>query len=201
MLKSKRLLLAPLMLLMGCASYEASMLTSLPVHSAVQSHQNPNVLVTWKVFDQQDSKTYLGRDLISEGYIPIQMTIRNNSADPMYLNPSNFSVSLPPINEVANKVHTSTAGRVAGWGVPGLILWPLLVPAIYDGIKSKEANAALDADYLAKAIKEQTIQPHSSFNGVLFLPKQMANQSLEMFLVNQRTNEKVPCSLMGNTNK
>lgn len=197
--KSKRLLLIPLMLLAGCASYEASMLTSLPVQSAVQSRHNPNVLVTWKIFNDQDSKIYLGRDLISEGYIPIQMTIRNNSADPMYLHPHNFSVPLPPINEVANKMHTSTAARVTGWGVPGLILWPLLVPAIYDGIKSKEANAALDADYFAKAIKEQTIQPHSSFNGVLFLPKQMAKQPLEMFLVNQRTNEKVPCSLMGQT--
>lgn len=201
MLKSKRLLLMPLMLLVGCASYEASMLTSLPVHSAVQSRQNPNVLVTWKIFDNQDSKTYLGRDLISEGYIPIQMTIRNNSADPMYLNPSNFSIPLPPINEVANKVHTSTAGRVVGWGAPGLIIWPLLIPAIYDGIKSKEANAALDADYLAKAIKEQTIQPHSSFNGVVFLPQQMANQSLEMFLVNQRTNEKVLCPLFGSSDR
>jgi hypothetical protein len=199
MQKSKRLLLMPLMLLAGCASYEASMLTSLPVQSAVQSRHNPNVLVTWKIFNDQDSKIYLGRDLISEGYIPIQMTIRNNSSDPMYLHPQNFSVPLPPINEVANKVHTSTAGRVAGWGVPGLLIWPLLVPAIYDGIKSKEANAALDADYFAKAIKEQTIQPHSSFNGVFFLPKQMTNQPLEMFLVNQRTNEKVPCSLMGQT--
>jgi hypothetical protein len=174
------------------------MLTSLPAQSAIQSRPNANVLVTWKIFDQQDSKIYLGRDLISEGYIPIQMTIRNNSADPMYLNPSNFSIPLPPINEVANKVHTSTAGRVVGWGAPGLLLWPLLIPAIYDGIKSKEANAALDADYLAKGIREQTIQPHSSFNGVLFLPKQMANQSLEMFLVNQRTNEKVPCPLISN---
>lgn len=198
MLKSKRLLFTSFMLLAGCASYEASMLTSLPAQSAIQSRPNANVLVTWKIFDQQDSKIYLGRDLISEGYIPIQMTIRNNSADPMYLNPSNFSIPLPPINEVANKVHTSTAGRVVGWGAPGLLLWPLLIPAIYDGIKSKEANAALDADYLAKGIREQTIQPHSSFNGVLFLPKQMANQSLEMFLVNQRTNEKVPCPLISN---
>jgi len=201
MLKSKRLLLAPLMLLAGCASYEAAMLTTLPVQSAIQSRQNPNVLVSWKLFDQQDSEMYLGRDLIAEGYIPIQMMIRNNSSDPMYLNPSNFSIPLPSTNEVANKVHTSTAGRVAGWGVPGLILWPLLIPAIYDGIKSREANAALDADYLAKAIKEQTIQPHSSFNGVVFLPKQMANLPIEMFLVNQRTNEKVPCSLFGHSDR
>ncbi len=201
MLKNKRLLLAPLMLLVGCASYEAAMLSTLPVQTAVQSHQNSKVLVTWKIFDQQDSKTYLGRDLLSEGYIPVQMTIRNHSSDPMYLNPGNFSIPLPPINEVANRVHTSTAGRVVGWGVPGLLIWPLLVPAVYDGIKSKEANAALDADYFAKAIKEQTIQPHSSFNGVVFVPKQMANQELEMFLVNLRTNEKVPCSLMENTNR
>lgn len=176
------------MLLTGCASYQASMLGSLPIEEPLQ---NNNVMISWKKFDEKDSETYLGRNLIAEGFVPVQMTIRNHSTDPMYLSPNNFSIQLPPVYQVAEKVHTSTAGRVLGWGIPGLALWPLLIPAVYDGIQSKEANRALNMDYLAKSIKEQTIQPHSSFNGVVFVPKDKIGDSIELFLVNQRTNEKI----------
>lgn len=195
MLKSRVIACSVLITLVSCANYEASMLLPLAVQEAVQANKHPEILVSCKVFGIEDSLNYLGRDVISEGYIPIHMTIRNNSNDPMYLNPGNFSIPLAPVNEVANKVHTSTAGRVAGWGIPGLFIWPFLVPAIYDGIKSREANAALDADYLAKAIKEQTIQPHSHFNGIVFVPKQNTSQVMELFLVNERTSEKIACPL------
>ena len=198
MLKNSRkmLMYSSLIFLAGCANYSASSLATLPLEMANQSDENTNVLVSWKVFDEKDSKTYLGRDLLSEGYIPVQMTIRNNSTDPMYLNSSNFSIPLPSLGEVSDKVHTSTAARVVGWGAPGLLIWPLLIPAVYDGIKSKEANASLDADYLAKTVKEHLIQPHTSFNGVVFVPKEQVGQPLDMFLVNQRTYKKLSYSLM-----
>lgn len=180
-----------LILLAGCASYEASTLSLLSSDAAISSPKNDNVLISWKAFDKQDCEKYLDRNVIAEGYIPVQLTIRNNSTDPMYLNPSNFNVPLSSPNEVADKVHTSTGGRVAAWGVGGLVFFPLFIPAVVDGFKSANANTALDADYTAKALKEQTIQPHSVFNGVVFIPKEHASETIEMFLVNQKTNEKV----------
>lgn len=189
------LLVGALAGLAGCASYEASMLSVLPVETSVQSLQNAEVLCSWKVFDEEESEKYLGRNLIARGYVPLQLTIRNASSDPMYLNPSNFNIPIPSVTEVANSAYTSTAARVVGWGVPGLLVWPFLIPAIYDGIKSIEANAALDADYAAKAMKELTIQPRSSFNGIVFIPKEIAQQDIELFLVNERTNEKIRCPL------
>ncbi|HEY5234747.1 MAG TPA: hypothetical protein VIJ14_01105 [Rhabdochlamydiaceae bacterium] len=191
MFKGKKLLLGTLVLLTGCASYNASTLSTLPVEGAIQSAENPHVLVSWKTYDEVDCKRYLGRNVISEGYMPIQLTIRNNTNDPMYFNPQNFNVPLAPVNEVAGKAHTSTAGRVVGWGVGGLFIWPLLIPAVYDGIKSSEANGLLDADYEAKALREQTIQPKSLFNGVVFVPQEYSNQGIEMFLVNQKNQEKL----------
>lgn len=112
----------------------------------------------------------------------------------MYFSPANFSTPVSSSDEVAAKVHTSTGGRIAAWGIGGLIFFPLLVPAVVDGFGSAKANNALDADYEAKALKEQTIQPHSSFNGVVFIPKQYADQKIQMFLVNQKTNQKVAFS-------
>ena len=129
--------------------------------------------------------------MISEGYRAIQLTIRNNTNDSLYFSPQNFNVPIAPVNEVASKAHTSTAGRVVAWGVGGLIIWPLLIPAVYDGIKSSEANDSLDADYEAKALREHTIQPQSMFNGVVFIPQKYSYQTIEMFLVNQKTHEKL----------
>jgi hypothetical protein len=191
MSKAKKCLLASLILLTGCASYSASTLTSLTEDTAIESPKNPKVLISWKTFDRVDCKRYLGRDVISEGYLPIQITIRNNSNDPMYFSPQNFNIPLAPINEVADKAHTNTAGRVVGWGVGSLFFFPLVIPAIYDGIKSSSANDSLDADYEAKALREHTIQPQSMFNGVVFIPQNYANQTIEMSLVNQKTQEKV----------
>jgi hypothetical protein len=188
------LTMSTLILLTGCASYHAGALSMLPQDSSITSKQSSEVLVAWKAFNQKDCQTYLGRDVLSEGYVPVQLTIRNNSNDPMYLSPNHFNIPLSPAYEVASTVHTSTGGRVAAWGVGGLLFFPLLIPAFVDGFKSIHANEKLDADYEAKALKEQTIQPHSSFNGVVFIPKKHADQKIEMFLVNLRTHEKVAFS-------
>ncbi len=197
MFKNKKYLLGALVLLTGCANYSASTLATLPVETAIQSSKSPQVLVSWKTFDKIDCKRYLGRDVISEGYMPLQLTIRNNTSDPLYFSPENFNVPLASVNEVASKAHTSTAGRVVGWSVGALFIFPLVIPAIYDGIKSSEANDSLDADYEAKAMREHTIQPQSVFNGVVFVPQKYFYQNIEMFLVNQKTQEKVVFSGAG----
>jgi hypothetical protein len=191
MSQTKKCLIASLILLTGCANYSASTLATLPIENAVESPKSPNVLVSWKTFDVSDCKRYLGRNVISEGYMPLQLTIRNNSNDPLYFNPQNFNIPLASVNEVASKAHTSTAGRVVGWGVGALFILPLVIPAIYDGLKSSEANDSLDADYEAKALREHTIQPQSIFNGIVFVPQKYSYQNIEMFLVNQKTNERV----------
>ena len=179
-----------LFLLAGCANYTASPLSSLSQDNAILSHQSSGIVASWKTFDKKDCQTYLGRDVLSEGYVPVQMTISNNSKDPIYLSADNFSIPLAPPLQVARKVHTSTAGRVAAWGAGGLIFWPLLVPAVYDGIKSSEANQILDDDYRFKALKEHTIQPQATLNSIVFIPEDQINQRIEMFLVNERTQEK-----------
>lgn len=193
MFKKKKLMAmtCSLALLAGCASYNASTLSMLNEQGAMVSEKSNEVLLTWKAFDSYDSKRYLGRDVIEEGYVPVQLTIINNSPDPMYLNPQNFSVPLASYKEVASKVRTSTGGRVAAWGVPGLFFWPLLIPAIVDGFGSANANETLDADYESKTIKEQVIYSRSTCNGVVFIPKKYLDQKIKMYVVNKKTDEKV----------
>src|SRR5262245_30235770 len=115
-----------LIVLAGCASYEASSLSSLASGTGVQSSQKSEVTASWKVFDAKDCETYLGRDVLASGYVPIQMRLENLSNDPLLLSTDYFNVGLASPHKVAQEVHTSTATRVMAWGLPGLFCFPLL---------------------------------------------------------------------------
>ena len=104
-------LCATLVLLSGCANYSASSLSTLSSSAAVPSAKNSNITAAWKVFDKNDCQTYLGRDLLAEGYVPVQLTIRNHSEDPMHLSADNFNIALPDPDRVAWTGHTRTEER------------------------------------------------------------------------------------------
>ena len=174
--EKKLVLTGTLLLLTGCADYKASSLSSIPSETVIISgqerfKQEPAVSVSCKVFDRKDCERYLGRNILSKGYVPIQLTIRNETNDSMYLSSDHFNVSLTPPKEVAEKVHTSTVGRVCGWAAAGLFFSPFIIPAIYDGVMSSKANRSLDKDYGTKTLRECTILPYTQFNGIIFLSK------------------------------
>ncbi len=175
-----------LVFLAGCASYSAASLNSLET-ALVGISSTDSVLATSKVFNKADCKRFLDRNVIGKGYQPVQVYIKNNS-DKSYL----FSlsrVSLPCVasEEVAKRVHTSTVGRAVGYGVASLFVWPMIVPAIVDGIKSAEANEHLDYDFAAKTARDQMILPHSNMNTVLFVPVNNFQEAFTITLIEEGT--------------
>lgn len=180
-----------LVLLTGCAHYTASTLSHLP-----QEGQKQNVLISWKFFDKEGLQTYLGIDVFSERYVPVQMVITNNSSTSMYLSTDNFNVPLPYSEQVTQISNASMTGRVAAWGSGGLIIWPLLTPLAYEGDTSGETNQALDKKYQSKALKEHIIHPKTTFSRVVFVPKEKVTQAIEMFLLNEKTQEKIAFSVL-----
>ena len=186
------LIIGTLMFLFSCASYNATTLHTLAYDAVLSSVTiKDDVVAVAKAFNKGDCKRFLDRDVIMEGYQPIQLYIENNS-DKFYI----FSlsrVSLPTAQpeEVAQTVHTSTIGRAVGYGVGAIFLWPLAIPAIVDGIKSAEANDHLDIDYSSKAAKDQVIiQPHSYFNKLLFVPINEYQPSFTITLIDANSNMK-----------
>lgn len=176
-------------LITSCASYTASPLGT-PSPELVQiSKQNNEIAVVAHTFSKEDCARFLDRDVIAEGYQPIQISIENASQAPLSFSLSRVSLPLARAEEVAERVHTSTVGRVVGYSVGSLFLWPLVIPAIVDGIKSSNANQALDQDYIAKAAKDQIIFPHSRLNTLLFVPVHSYQDSFTLILMDQNTNE------------
>lgn len=176
-------------LLSSCASYSASPLGAPSPDLVFLSKQSDEISVVAHTFTKEECLRFLDRDVMTEGYQPVQISIENSTSAPLAFSLSRISLPLARVEEVAQKVHTSTVGRVVGYSVGSLILWPLVIPAIVDGIKSSNANDALDRDYIAKAAKDQIIFPHSRLNTLLFVPVHSYQDSFTLTLMDQSTNE------------
>ena len=96
---------------------------------------------------------------------------------------------MPDPEEVAEQVHTSTVARAAGYGAAALIFWPFAIPAVVDGVKSAQANDALDDDFCTKSAKDQIIAPHSHVNMLMFVPMQCYNSTFHVTLVDLKNNQ------------
>jgi hypothetical protein len=178
-------------LLNGCASYKAVPLSRLEPEFAPFSETKEGVTLACKAFTKTDCKRHFDRDVIKKGYQPVQVSINNDTK--RYLLFSAQGVSLPVVSgdEVAKKVHTSTAGRSTAYGVGALILWPLAVPAIVDGVGSSKANQQLDTDFAAKGAQRQVIQPYGTMNGILFVPTADFREEFTITVVDKETKEKI----------
>jgi hypothetical protein len=88
---------------------------------------------------------------------------------------------------VARLVHTNTAGRAAGWGAAGIFIWPLLIPAVVDGVGSSQANQKLNADYSSKGVTECVIQPYTMLSRVVFVPMSDYHGAFRLTLLDKET--------------
>jgi len=185
-------ILSSALLLSGCASYRATALNNPPemILSSPACKSN-EIFIAAKKYTMHDCNKYLDRDVIANGFQPIQLYIQNNTNRSYIF--SSSRVSLPCANsyEVANRVHTSTVGRAAGYGVASLVLWPLIIPAIVDGVKSANANDALDRDFFIKTASDQMINPYSYFNKIIFVPKTQYCSTFNITLIDVSSNQPV----------
>jgi hypothetical protein len=178
-----------LILLTGCASYRALPLSYPEVHCMQAQPKLPLTMMA-KAFDKRDCQAYLDRDVIKEGYQPVQLFVQNNSPHHYLFTLNRVGIPVARSDQVAELVHTSTVGRVVGYSAAAVCTCGLFViPAVVDGIKSAEANAQLDFDYFVKAAKDQIIPPFTCLNTLLFVPLPHFRPFFNVTLVEQETGE------------
>ena len=95
-----------LILLSGCASYQAASLNTLSSDAMVSGMPGrEEIVIVAKAFNKADCKRYLDRDVIAQGYQPIQLYIENKSDKNYAFSLSRVSLSCASPEEVAEKVH------------------------------------------------------------------------------------------------
>lgn len=174
----------------SCAKYNAKPLNKLSTEILFNEEQEEAVSFAYKIFNKKDCKKYLDRNVISKGYVPIQITFTNNSKRSLHLSLTNFSLPHAFPEQVSKTVHTSTAKRALGYGIIGLFIWPFLIPAIIDGLGSSEANSELDCDFRRKVLRDQLINPWDTVNGLIFVPQEDFRRDFIFTLTDSNNSER-----------
>ncbi len=180
-------------LLTGCASYQANSLSALNPEYVRTYEEVEGISIGCKAYTVEDCYNYLDRDVIAKGYQPVQLTFHNQSDTSYLFSTKGISLTCSNPEEVARTVHTSTAGRVTGYTLGGILFlpvtFPLFIPAVVDGIKSSNANGALDTDFSVKAKDSFEIRPNSYSTTLVFVPKAHYTPIFELSLSDQKTGE------------
>ena len=204
--RSAWLMMLPIFLT-SCASYKARPLDTLSFNLEAPLD---NVYTSCKAFSKEDSNRYIGKNVLSHGYQPVQISIRNDSNDPFYLPVNGISLPIVDPEIIAKELEYSTAARtvaMTGAGFVGanliaipsmLLLGPLgvLVPLatlvaapVVTGVKSSQANQQMEQDYNKKGVKDVYISPHTTINMLLFVSEDQYHPNFTITLRNTRTND------------
>ena len=172
----------------GCAKYKPHPLT-MPTSIA---QEKKDVMVCAKAMNERDCRKAFSRRLLSKGYQPVQLMIQNKSKFTYILDAANIQLQVEPADDVAKKLHLNTAGRVISWASPALFLWPFIIPATVEGLKSSGANKRLDHDFAERVISDDSrifIAPGSIMHRVMFIRQENYRQSFGLDLFSKEHDE------------
>jgi hypothetical protein len=179
--------------LSGCAHYRAKSLNRLTTGIEPQNKKSV-ISFAYQVFDTDDCLYYLDRDVIAKGYQPVHITFTNNTSHHLNFSTEMFSFPCASIGEVAADAHTNTTARAVGYGVGGIFIWPLLIPAIVDSMGSAKANKKLNADFSRKGLRSQLVPPSSSINGLIFVPVESFDSNFSFVVTDMKNNQRYELS-------
>jgi hypothetical protein len=187
------LLLCLIPLLGACAKYKARPLRNL---STLPVQGTNKVTFAAEAFGKGKSKTYLERNVIKRGYIPVQIAIKNESKDKLVFSKSNISLKAENIEDVINNVSFDPMERGIAYGIPGILLAfniPLIIAAVVDPVWAVKANEKLLSDYLKKSLSDSLIMPNSTLEGLIFVAVSNFTNRLKVVLVKEGSKEEIVC--------
>ena len=188
-MKKLTLLLIVMPILFGCASYKARPPPSADVKSFDNYQDQNGLIVGVDFFDKTQSKKLFGVSDVYRKYQPAYIVIDNRTLDTYEFKKRMLNKTTVPADVVADECEFNTAARATAYGVVGTFLfWPLLIPAVVDGVGSSHANDAMENDFLYKEIKDERIPPNGLLSGVVFLEKMKDGEELTFRLRSIQSN-------------
>lgn len=191
-------MIALCVLFSGCATYHTSPLNSLSSEILIMSsyHEGSEVLAGAVAFNKAACKKYLGRNIISKGYQPLQLYIQNNSDKNYIFSLNRISVPCARPEEIASKIYTKKVGGTLVCAAASLLTGAVLMsPTAADGLftvstalhnaGSTDADKSFNNTLFDKTAHDQVIFRHSHFNKLLFVPVDNFQQTISVTLIEQ----------------
>ncbi|MFA6065664.1 MAG: hypothetical protein WC707_00600 [Candidatus Babeliaceae bacterium] len=148
-----------------------------------------------KVFSKVESIECFGKDVVSQGYKPLHISISNTTQRYLKFAQNDISLKTVPAEIVARSVYSSTAKRILGWGIACLFFPILFIPAIITSVSSYCANDALTNTFIAKSATDRIIAPGSHYDGIIFVPTDDYSNRFTIMLSDKDSSEKIACNV------
>ena len=147
--------------------------TSLSLQSPQVQIQNTGLQIAAKTYDSEKSKQNLNRDLLSKGYVPVEITITNQTQKSYTLSRASVNLPCATAKEVTWSFTKKTFPRSIGYKIASFFFWPFSIAGSIDSIRVIKNHRNLNKDFAAKTLKDddEIIPPFSSVIRVLFVKK------------------------------
>ena len=189
------LLIIPLLsLTSGCASYRFGRLPSPYMNDHPSSVTQKDVSVAVEFLSASQADSTFDCEMTKRKVSPVFIVIDNKSNDAYGFRKADVDSSYLSAEEVAKKCTRSTMGRVASYGILGLvvILWVVFIPmAIAEIINCPRINSQMKNDYLTNEIADTTIAPGRSISGVMFVAPLQKGAKFNIPLAAKNSGEKL----------
>jgi hypothetical protein len=161
---------------------------AFPIRQAeLPALEKKEILLTTKALNGEESKAFLGKDLIDRGYQPIQLTIQNNSPRSYILAQDKIELPTASASDVAWRVTKGTIPRGIAYKIASFFFWPFIIPSTIDSINTLKSHGDLKRDLHAKTVSHEEITPYSTVTRVIFVPKDEYRSSFQVTLVDAET--------------
>jgi hypothetical protein len=153
--------------------------TSLPFEKA----QN-GVQTSAKTYDDHQSKAYLHYNLITSGYTPVEITIKNHTGKSYALSAASVPLPLATSQDVAWSMTKKKIPGSIGLKILSFFFWPLMIPSTIEGITTYRSHKSLAKDLEAKTLKkkDEIIPPYTTVTRVLYVKKDGLQQEFSVAL-------------------
>lgn len=203
--------IALLLILSGCGRYyQPRPLFQLKTRHLFASSDNL-VYGSYTILKPQECTMFLGSNVIKKGYQPIYITLTNTTNRQLCFTHTNISMPTVSAETVARTLHSNTAARAIGFGIPAalgvyfsavmiragiecppaapFVILPATAgaavcatPAVVSTMNSIEKNERINADFELKSLDDQILHPYSAIRGIIFVPKRAFNPNFEITL-------------------
>lgn len=175
----KKFLLPAVIFSILCSSYRDLSLTDFFSYPSATENlsldpKDQGIFVSAKVYTLEKSCLNLSRDLLREGYIPIELAFYNQSAHTYLLSAESVDLKLTSSQTIFKQAVKGSIARKVGFSVAGLFFWPMIIPSTIDSIHSHRVHKKLKKELEAKTLKgeEEKLPPYSSMRRILYVQEE-----------------------------
>lgn len=178
----------------GCASYRFGRLPSPYIIDHPEAMTQKDVSIAVKFMNASEAQSIFDCEMYKRNISPVYIVIENKSNNHYGFRKVDIDSSYISGEDAAKKCARSTMGRVASYGVLGLvvILWIVFIPmAIAEMINCPRINSQMRADYTSNEIADATIGPGRSLSGIMYVAPFKSGTAFTIPLINKDTNERL----------